>query len=188
MTATVHPDFQIPWCLAILSDPTIEHKDETPRELEGTAVSNSMFDKTLCHPGGIRAQKLFRRRSREPEPGPTGEEFCHLLSLGSDLDGRRGRAHGGLNAVVLDSLCGTAARHALAARNSVIPAAAPPPATATLTVDYKFPLGTPGVIFVRAWVSEMDGRKVWTRGVIVDSQGRVCATAKGLFVTPKALL
>lgn len=169
-----HPDFNLPWIQTILNDPKTEFPAEFPSLMANT--SNSIFNITLEHPNRIKARLLFLRPSTESEAIFKSED-CLLASLGEGLDGATGRAHGGISSLLLDHILGTCAQRQI---TTLLPAA-----TATLTVDYKNPIGTPGVILVRAWVIKIDGRKVWSKGVIEDGKGKIFATAKGLFIIPR---
>ena len=59
------------------------------------------------------------------------------------------------------------------------------PATATLSVDYKAPIATPGVVLARAWPTEVVGRKMWITAVIEDGEGKELASGKALYVFPR---
>lgn len=177
----IHPDFDHPWCHMILTSPSI-----TITEIPTTAgrppdmspdVSNSMFLTTLYSPSSnaIRAQINFRRSTSEAD-AVTDTEYCYLMSLGDGLDGKRGRAHGGISSLVLDQMTGTTA--AMVSGSTA-------PATATMTVDYKAPVDTPGVVLCRGWVVERSGRKTWVRAQIEDGEGRCLASAKALFISPR---
>jgi acyl-coenzyme A thioesterase PaaI-like protein len=135
-----------------------------------------MFQYTLNTDRGIRAFLSFRRWGKEPDSIFPWEN-CFLISIGDGVDGATGRAHGGFNSLVLDHVCGHCASHAL--END------PNPATATLTTDYKAPISTPCVVFARAWVIELSGRKVWVRAVIEDGDGKILAAGKALFIATK---
>jgi acyl-coenzyme A thioesterase PaaI-like protein len=173
-----HPDFQAEWCQKIISDPEIKWIAEVPRTYQNNTVSNSMFQHTLYTERGIKAHLSFYRPCKEPDAF-LGVENCFLLSLGDGLDGKAGRCHGGFNSLVLDQVTGSCAHHS---KPDMIP-----PATATMTVDFKFPISTPCVVIARAWMIEITGRKMWVKGVIEDKDGNVCATAKSLFVRAKEL-
>jgi acyl-CoA thioesterase FadM len=134
-----------------------------------------MFQQTLYTPFAIRAQINFRRPALESD-SITSWEFCYLLSLGSGIDGMSGRAHGGFNALILDQITGSTA--------SVISGSFAP-ATATMTVDYKAPINTPGVVLCRCWAVEKQGRKTWLKARIEDGEGKLLASAKALFIDPK---
>jgi acyl-coenzyme A thioesterase PaaI-like protein len=176
---TQHPDFSPPWCQALLADPNIQETKGVSPALSDKNVSNSMFNRTLSSDGAIRAQLLFRRPCKEPTAIRNAQhsiplEDCILMSLGDALDGKAGRAHGGFSSLVLDQITGACAHY--------FKPDPMPPATATITVDFKVPIDTPCVILARAWVIEMSGRKVWVKGVIEDGTGRIYAVAKALFV------
>lgn len=139
---------------------------------------NSMFNVTLAHEEGIRASLAFSRPCSEPDTVIDYED-CYLVSLGTGIDGRPGRGHGGFTSLLMDQVTGgTVARAGQKEGED-------PPATATMTVDYKAPIDTPGVVLVRSWIIEISGRKVWVKGVMQDGSGSVCATAKALFVHPR---
>ncbi|EXJ64974.1 hypothetical protein A1O7_01313 [Cladophialophora yegresii CBS 114405] len=172
----IHPDFNIPWCKALLEKNVIDMEIPTQRRLEpDDETSNSMFQQTLYTPSAIRAQINFRRPALESD-SITSWEICNLLSLGTGVDGKTGRAHGGFNALVLDQITGMTAA-------AISGAAAP--ATATMTVDYKAPINTPGVVLCRCWAVEKQGRKTWLKGRIEDGEGKLLASAKALFIDPK---
>jgi len=173
-----HPDFSLPWCQALLSSPTttkIEDSFNAPLRHDSTDKMNSMFKHTLNSPTAIRAQLTFRRPTQEAK-AITSWEYCSLLSLGTGLDGKQGRAHGGFNSLVLDQMTGFTAAQV---GDSFAPA------TATMTVDYKAPVETPGVVFSRAWAVEKTGRKTWVEATIEDGKGNVMAKARALFIDPK---
>lgn len=104
-TIIAHPDFDKPFCKTILSNPDIEWKTRKHNEAKEDAVSNSMFEWTLYGERGIRAHLSFRRPCKEPDSVKDMEE-CFLLSIGDALDGKTGRAHGGLSSILLDHISG----------------------------------------------------------------------------------
>ncbi|KAK4547540.1 hypothetical protein LTR36_000497 [Oleoguttula mirabilis] len=172
-----HPDFAAPWCQTLLSDPNLQWAEELTSVFADRSVTNSMFNTTLNTSHAIKARLFFRRPSPEPDAAVQREESCMLLSVGDGVDGKAGRAHGGFNALILDQVTGVCAHHAAPGAN--------PPATATMTVDYKAPISTPGVILARAWATEHTGRKIWCRAVIEDGEGKVLASGKALFICPR---
>lgn len=174
-----HPDFQLKWVQNLLDQPNV-----TPtRQIDGHAPwkrrrFNTMFNETLSHESGLRASFNFERPCSEPD-SVSEHEDCFLMSLGTGLDGRPGRGHGGFTSLLMDQGTGsTAVRSARDPRDD-------PPATATMSVDYLAPIDTPGVYLMRSWVIELSGRKVWVKGVIQNGDGTPCATAKALFVHPR---
>ena len=171
-----HPDFQLPWCQKLIADPQKEWTVQVPRPYLGGTVTNNMFEKTLGTPEAIRAHLSFNRPCREPD-AVKGVEECWLLSCGPDVDGKAGRTHGGFNALVLDQISGSVSHHSRPTPE--------PPATAYLNIDYKLPVATPGAILLRAWITQISGRKVYVSGVIQDGEGQALCTSRALFVFPK---
>lgn len=165
-----HSDFQAPWTQKLLSNSDIRWTEQVPRR---DNITNSMFEKTLAAPDCIKAHLSFNRPTEEKDAIQPHEE-CFLMSIGNGVDGKAGRAHGGFDGLILDQISGSCAHHA---RPDVIP-----PATATMTVDYKLPVNTPCVVLARAWLIETSGRKLWIRAVMEDAEGRILAAAKTLFI------
>jgi acyl-coenzyme A thioesterase PaaI-like protein len=111
-------------------------------------------------------------------PNKTGRkvEQCAFFSVGDGVDGKLGRAHGGFSSLVLDHVLG---------RTASVAGGVTAPATATMTVDYKAPIDTPGVLLVRGWPTSVEGRKLWVKGRIEDCEGKVLAEGRALFIAPK---
>jgi hypothetical protein len=171
-----HQDFDIPWCKTLLNSNISDIEIPTQRSRDhDDAVSHSMFHQTLYTPSAIRAHISFRRPTYEPDSIIPWEP-CYLLSLGSGIDGKSGRAHGGFNALILDQITGLMA--SMVSGSSA-------PATATMTVDYKAPINTPGIVLVRCWAVEKQRRKTWLKARIEDGQGKLLASAKVLYIDPK---
>lgn len=178
--AHYHPDFDLPWCHTLLSNPHVTHLQPFSEDIKDAETTNSFFNHTLYTPHAIRSHLSFRRPCSEPD-SVDGEESCYLISTGDGVDGKLpGRAHGGFSALVLDQLTGYCSYYFAAANPKQ------PPATAMLTMEYKKPVSTPCVVFARAWVTGSSGRKIWVRGVIEDGEGRVLASGKALCITVRA--
>lgn len=79
---------------------------------------------------------------------------------------------------MLDHITGTTANRELGGTT-------PPPATAYLNVQYKAPVNTPCVLIARAWMTRMEGRKVFLKGVLEDGEGKVYATGEALYIGPR---
>jgi acyl-coenzyme A thioesterase PaaI-like protein len=173
----VHSEFlALPWVRSLLTDRSIQIREEVSIETKSKSTApNRMFTVTLFRPGAISQHLSFKRACSEGDAIGEYEE-CMLLSLGHDVDGKHGRAHGGLDSLVLDTILGATAHHAVPSRL--------PPATATLTVDFHRPVNTPGVILARAWLLKITGRKIWVRGVLEDGEGKALASGKALFIVP----
>jgi acyl-coenzyme A thioesterase PaaI-like protein len=182
---TDHPDFNLQWCKTLLAEPDIQAIQGFSPALSDKTVSNSLFNKTLRSDDAIRAQFAFRRHCKEFTAIRNGQhtqplEDCILLSLGDALDGKAGRLHGGFSSMVLDQITGSCAHY--------FKPDPLPPATATITVDFKSPVNTPCVVLARAWVIEMSGRKIWVTGVLEDGAGGIYAIAKALFIVAKPMI
>lgn len=92
--------------------------------------------------------------------------------LGSAYEGPPKLVHGGVSALVLDHMLGEAASEGLSKARF----------TGTITVKYL--RGTPlGPLRCEAWVDGKEGRKVFARGTISDSNG-VTVEADGVFIEP----
>ena len=92
--------------------------------------------------------------------------------LGSAYEGPPKLVHGGVSALVLDHMLGEAASEGLSKARF----------TGTITVKYL--RGTPlGPLRCEAWVDGNEGRKVFARGTISDSNG-VTVEADGVFIEP----
>ncbi len=91
--------------------------------------------------------------------------------FGPGAEGPPGHAHGGSIAAVLDEAMGAAAwvdGHVVVA--------------AHLGIDFRrmIPLGTDTAL--EAWVERVEGRKVWTRGLLRDAAGEPFAHGDALFL------
>jgi len=51
-----------------------------------------------------------------------------------------------------------------------------------LNITYKKPVGTPGTIVARSWITRAEGRKVWVGGSLEGWNGEVHATAEGMWL------
>ncbi|KIW16971.1 hypothetical protein PV08_04162 [Exophiala spinifera] len=175
----LHPDFNVQWCRSILSSNISNLVNGREVLLDPSSpISNSIFTQSLYTSSAIRAHLSFQRPTSEPDSiGPL--EYCYLLSLGSGVDGKRARAHGGFNSLILNHLAGMTACEVF---GSVTLAAA------TMKVDYKAPIDTPGVIFARGWAVARDGRKLWVRTDIEDAKGQLLARAKVLFINQRSVV
>lgn len=170
-----HKDFNVSWCQRLLNSDISEVEIPARGVAMNTAVSNSMFTQTLYTSDAIYALVSFKRPTMESD-AVTSWELCFLVSIGTGVDGKTGRAHGGFNALMLDQMTGS-----VAAKVSQSVA----PATATMTVDYKAAIETPSVVLCRGWAVERQGRKTWVKASIEDGQGKTLASAKALFIDPR---
>lgn len=118
------------------------------------------------NPEGDRLRVRYFRR-------PDDRRLVGRAWFGPGAEGPPGHAHGGSIAAVLDEAMGAAAW----TEGHIVVA---------VRLDTSFqrmlPLGTDATL--EAWVDRVEGRKVWTRGRLLDAGGEPFATAEALFVKP----
>ena len=101
-----------------------------------------------------------------------GERAWSEFELGPQYEGPAGLVHGGVIALILDQVLGSAAEHA-----------GVPGMTGTLTVRYV--RGTPlGAVRVDARLDRVEGIKSFVTGELSTDTG-VCAQAEGIFILPR---
>lgn len=178
--STLHPTFRLPWITTLLCNPDLKfYPLLSPITSTPSGTSNTIFRTTLTDHDALIADLTFTRPTPDNPASITGHEHCFLISVGSGVDGKTGRAHGGFSTLVLDQVAGICASEAVTGRGGI-------PATVTITVDFKAPVDTPGVVLCRAWATRVEGRKTWVEAVLEDGEGRVLTTARGLFIVPRA--
>ena len=110
------------------------------------------------------ALRYFRR--------PSDGALVGRISFGIGCQGPPGHAHGGSMAALLDDAMGVAA---WIAGNMVV--------AAEITIKFRNMLPLDTVIHLEAWVAEVDGKKVKTRGRICSVDGSaVYSEGSGLFI------
>jgi acyl-coenzyme A thioesterase PaaI-like protein len=109
------------------------------------------------------------------ESSPDGNARAEF-ELGEAYEGPPGLVHGGVCALVLDHILGSAGG-----------AAGRPGMTGTLQLRYRRPTPLHRPLVARAWVEGAQGRKTTIRGEIARADGRVTVEASGLFVLPSFL-
>jgi acyl-coenzyme A thioesterase PaaI-like protein len=137
--------------------------------------------------------------------------FYTLTSLGADVCGHRGVAHGGLSAALLDETLGGAVylfKAGVREGGGVTPSipgataqwAGVPAFTAALDVAYKAPVPAGATLAVAARVDRVEGRKAWVVGRISshvendegdggggdDGAPVLYSEGRALFVVPRA--
>jgi acyl-coenzyme A thioesterase PaaI-like protein len=127
-----------------------------------TAKSGRSY--VLGAPGDERMRVAYFRRERDGA-------LVGRIWFGPWCEGPPGHAHGGSMAAVLDDAIGKVGwlngHRVVAAR---------------ITVQFRklLPLGSD--VTLEAWIERVDGRKVHTRGHLLDAEGKPYAEAEGLFV------
>jgi acyl-coenzyme A thioesterase PaaI-like protein len=115
---------------------------------------------------------------------------CHtLLTLARGLNGYPDVCHGGMVATIIDEVMGISASvfgrremEIARARGEEGDVRRPPAMTAELVVTYRRPVRTPQTVCVNVWPGVKEGRKIWMHADVVDKDGLVLASGKGLFV------
>ena len=108
--------------------------------------------------------KYFIRRS--------DKRFIAKVYFGELAQGPPAHAHGGSMAAVLDEAMGLAA---WAANHSVV--------AAKITIEYVAMLPLDTVTIVETWVEKTDGRKVWMKAEIKNSDNKVFSRGEGLYIS-----
>ncbi|KAK3990067.1 HotDog domain-containing protein [Cladorrhinum sp. PSN332] len=186
----------MPWANTLLTDPAVLETIVVDRRPLPSGESN--FVRRVMNSGTtVRACVTFFRMLRSPKSATQPQEitkakgllqgggaqdgedaknpfllFNALLDLGEDLCGYSGTMHGGLFAVLMDEVMGTAAN--FQSQHGAY--------TVSFTTNYKRPVGVPQVVLVRGRVVKKDGRKIFVRGCIEDKNGNLMAEGEGLWI------
>ncbi|PQE12343.1 Thioesterase superfamily protein [Rutstroemia sp. NJR-2017a BVV2] len=163
----------LPWCQAILSDPTLRPfearqrilKPHTGDTLTSIALNTAETIKEL--------QQLY---SPPSSTRPFGE-ILQLISLGSHVNGHIDTCHGGFVGVMLDDMIGCAAESARPRDKTTM--------TAYLNITYKKPIRTPSIVLGKSWIERKEGRKLFGKATIEDGNGTILATGDALFIILK---
>jgi len=161
-----------PWCSDLLGDSTLRPFDIQSR-IPKASTEDSIIAETLASHETVRVWQAFYRPSTSTSS--TFGEFLFILSLGTGLNGHPNTLHGGVISLFLDETTSqVACFHQSPNAKSF---------TASLTVEFKRPVPTPGLILCRAWLeSRSKGRKLWVQGTLEDGNGGVYALAQSLFI------
>ena len=179
-------DFQhLHWYKALVDD-----SHYTPILIRAPACDawRSFFWRTLSTPSTIHACQAFYRgplpalRYSKPRPAQQKAglgEVKIVFSLGGNgLDGYAGYAHGGLTATLFDE--------GLSVPVYVQEAFGAP--TKEMTIEYKRPVPTPGVVLFMSWVEKVEGRRWWVKGRLEDANGNILATGRCVCMSLKERL
>ena len=126
-----------------------------------SAAQNRCFGCGHANPGGLRLGFFLTKDRR----------VVSFATVGDAFEGPKGFVHGGIIATLLDETMSKAVRsHGLVAM------------TRHLEVDYQRPVPSTEKIRLEGRVTRNEGRKHWTEASILNSDGRVLARGKGLFI------
>ncbi|KAK3353063.1 HotDog domain-containing protein [Lasiosphaeria hispida] len=98
--------------------------------------------------------------------------FNALLELGEDLCSFQGTLHGGLFAVLMDEVMGTAAN--FQSQHGAY--------TVQFNTNFHRAVKTPQVVLVRGRVVKKDKRKIFVKGTIEDKDGNLMAEGDGVWL------
>ncbi|KAK4662791.1 hypothetical protein QC763_603210 [Podospora pseudopauciseta] len=98
--------------------------------------------------------------------------FSALVDLGEDLCGYAGTMHGGLFAVLMDEVMGTAAN--FQSEHGAY--------TVQFNTNLQKAIKLPMVVVIRGRVVKKAGRKIMVRGCIEDQNGNIMAEGDGLWI------
>lgn len=160
-----------PWCSKLLSDPALQPINLDNRTIKSD-THDSLTSETLHSPNSIKAWQSFYKPDAAESRSSFGE-YLFVLSLGSGLNGHAHTLHGGTSALLMDEAMTQVSRQHMSPNTVTL--------TATMTVNYKKRVPTPGVVLCRAWLEERSGgRKHWVRGTLEDGEGTVFVEATAL--------
>ena len=123
---------------------------------------------TVSFISGNRASRAIRVRYFEKK---AARQFAGRAWFGPETEGPPGHAHGGSQAALLDEGMGAAAwlsgKTVLAAK---------------IEINFRAPLPLGTILTVRAEITKIEGKKVYTAGRLVADDGTVFSDGTGLFV------
>jgi len=202
----------IPWCSALLADPDwriIPTRSRTPKP----GKEDEFFARTLATQETISACLTQSRNTDHNRTGarsstapgtatlrPSITEVRTLFALSAGVNGYPGVAHGGFVAAVLDEVMGllmTANKDQYESLSSNVVAVQEPgvaeqkrprftTVTAELTIRYRRPVFTGGMVLARAWFAEVQASKFVLLATVEDRERKVLSEGHGVFVVPKA--
>lgn len=114
-------------------------------------------------------------------------EIVTLVEAGDGVSGFPGLMHGGISASLLDESMGNILDLNGALRKEAR-AFTTPNVTGGLDIKYLKPVPTNAVLYIRAIVEEMDGRKTKIRGEIKNENGEVLVKCESKWIALKASL
>lgn len=159
------------WGPKLLADPTLL-AFELETRISKPSTEDSLIGGTFVSNSTVPIWQSFYRPVGPASPSKYGE-YLHVLSFGSGLNGHPHVLHGGALSVIMDEIMSLVAALHGSPNTATL--------TASITVDFKKPVITPGVVLCKAWLEDKSsGRKHWVRATMEDGEGSVYATASCL--------
>ncbi len=170
---------QHPWFATLVNDQSL-HPIRTPGRQPEPGTLCPLFSQTLNTEHTVTACQSFYKApaaltvsfQQTPLQKYLGE-LQSFYSIGSGLDGYEGICHGGFLSATLDHTMAVLARAYPGGKDAY---------TKCLRIEFQKPLRTPGAVLCRAWMTRVEGRKMWVVGRIEDEKGESYLTAEGLFL------
>ena len=115
---------------------------------------------------------------------PEKTKFNAIVSLGREVAGFPRVVHGGLTAAIFDEAFGGLLFSIK--KDGKVATVWGPAYTVALEVAYKHKIPAGAVVLCTAQLESIEGRKMWFKATMSDGpEGKVYATARALFVSPK---
>ncbi|EED18849.1 conserved hypothetical protein [Talaromyces stipitatus ATCC 10500] len=169
------------WCDKIFEDPSLQPV-LTVNQHSWSDVPSTFMWQALGLPGAITAAQSFCKGSMSPPNHSFVEgrtELWTLYCFGRAVESFLHVAHGGFLASLLDQQTGSIVITYPVSTN---------PRTLSSTIRYHKALITPGAVLCRAWISKVEGRKVWAKAVLEDGKGETIADMEALWIFLKPSL
>lgn len=170
---------QYPWFTKLSKDNSL-HPIQTPGRQAEPGTPCLLFSKTLNTEDTVPACQSFYKAPipivisfQQPPLQDYLGEIQSFYAIDNGLDGYEGICHGGFLSATLDHTMAVLARAYPGAKNAY---------TKCLRIEFRKHLKTPGAVLCRAWMTKIEGRKMWVTGRIEDENGNAYLTAEGLFL------
>lgn len=167
---------RFPWFTTLMNDASLQPIRSAVLEsrLEHSP-GNAFFARTLNTKDTIPVcQSFYKTPTHVTTPGGPLNlgELQDFYSLESGMNGHHGFCHGGSLSAAMDQTMGALVRAYVKTD----------PHTKYLNIEFVKPLATPGAVLCRAWLTRIEGRKLWVSGKMEDGQGNVYIAAEALFI------
>ena len=170
---------QFPWFARLLNDDSLKPVQTPGRQPEPGTLCPFLSQTLNTEDTAPVCQSFYKTPAafvvsfhQPPLPQYLGE-LQSFYPINSGLDGYAGICHSGFLSATLDHTIAILARAYPGGKDAY---------TKNLQIDFQKPLHTPGAVLYRAWITKIEGRKLWVAGRIEDENGESCMTGKGLLL------
>ncbi|KAL6253043.1 hypothetical protein RBB50_000763 [Rhinocladiella similis] len=166
----------------------------TRHKITQNDTSDLFFSKTISSYDTIpRMLALMRREDLQPSTpetrtsadipaqGPQDPYFVVFAQLESGVNGYRDTLHGGVLAALFDEalgLCVEGCRETFSSGKSWL-------LTASLEINYRSAVTTPGIVLIKTWLEKKEGRKWFLKAQLLDQDNLVKAEARTLYISSR---